>query len=133
MRKILALSILLLAACDGCATPGPHAVYPFDAKPLLVDDWFRLVHKRMEKCSGHSRSFDNIKWLVVEHGRMTEMGDAPARDGEIAGQWDPPSRIYLDAQYVHHVGVLRHEIGHYLWQRGDDLHEDPLFKMCVNI
>lgn len=65
---------------------------------------------------------------------MTEMGDdASTRGGSLAGQWDAPNRIYLDAQYLHSVVILKHEIGHYLWQRGDDLHEDSLFLACVNI
>lgn len=127
MRVLAVGAVLMLASCAAHAR-----VYSFGAERLNPEVWFRQLHRDMERCLGARRDYGRIEWLVAREGVMGEAGEV-AEGGTVAGKWSRPNRIYLDARYVMHPGVIKHELGHYIKQQGDPLHDDPLFQMCVSL
>lgn len=122
------------ATCAGCvpANYRPIQQQAFGALPLEPEAWYRLLYAEMESCLHIRRPFDKIRWFVVRPGLMTYAGEEPNGRGEIAGRWSWPDKIFLDARFIFHEGVLKHEMGHYLLGLSvKDQHSDPRFKACV--
>ena len=122
------------ATCSGCvpATFQPIQQQAFGALPLEPEAWYRILHKQMESCLKIQRPFDDIRWFVVRPGVMDWWGESPTGTGEIAGRWSWPNRVFLDARFTMHEGVVGHEILHYLLGIGvNDHHSDPRFRACV--
>ena len=132
-HRFAVIAITLLAACT-CASP-PRA-YAFHAEPLAPEGWYHDAQRQMERCLHKlgfkimNHSYDDIEWLMTRPGVMGPAGELPD-SGTIIGQWDAPNRIYLDARFVHSPIVIRHEVGHWMTQLGDSIHDDPRFLTCV--
>lgn len=127
MRNIfLIVATVLLTACAST----PPKTYAFGARPMEPEEWFERLHDEMQECLNVRRSYGSIRWLLVPAGIMGPHGEVSG--GGVAGMWSRSNRIYLDARTVFHGQTIRHEIGHYLRQEGDSLHDDPLFLFCIS-
>lgn len=130
-------SIALVVALVGCVSirppqnASPAPVYAFEAHPLIAEEWYRTLHVEIERCSGRTRDFNAILFLRVEPGRIGLYGET--RDSNVGGAWSRPARVYLDARLIWDEPTIRHELGHYIWQKGDELHDDPLFQICTKL
>lgn len=128
------LSLWVGATCfSGCATtPAVQPVQAFEAKPLEPEAWYRLLHLEVESCLGRQRPYEDVRWFVVRPGVMDMPGENATAEGMLAGRWSWPNKIFLDARYVFHEAVIRHELAHYiLGVTGFDQHSDPKFIECT--
>lgn len=127
-------ALWLGATCSGCVTPTfrPIQQQAFGALPLEPEEWYRILHAEMESCLKVRRDFDQIRWFVVQPGVMDWNGENVQGTGALAGRWSWPDKIFLDARFVFHEGVVKHEIGHYLLGLTvKDQHTDARFLACV--
>lgn len=134
MRLLGVLLVLACCAgaCNGCATAG--GVEPYEAKPLNPPAWFRNLHREMLECLDgmdakvKRRSYRGVRFFVARPGVMGEYGEVMPWAGEVAGKWSWPDHITLDARFVGHPAVIRHELGHFILQDGNASH--PIIELC---
>lgn len=131
MQKILLTICIawLLTVCSCCASPGKSFLY--NARPLHPEGWYARLYDQAKACviehGGSLRKgsqYSRIHWYVTTKGAM----------GDAIGLWSWPDRIFLDEMYAMNWYVVRHELLHDLLGAGlgQDAHDDPIFKACVD-
>lgn len=132
MKRTLALVMALTLSACGCATPMAE---PYQALPLSQPAWFVYLHRQMLECLERTgaqierRDYGGIRWFVARPGVMGDFGEVIPWSGEIAGKWSWPDHVILDARFVGHPAVVRHEMGHFILQVGDSAH--PVIEPCA--
>lgn len=135
MRLLMLGWVLALPACGGCvAPPAPVLTQPYEARPLDPPAWYKNLHEQVLDCLRQHGArianprFGGIRWYVARPGVMGDYGEVPPWSGDIAGKWSWPDVVILDARYVGHPGVIKHELAHYALQAGAVAH--PIIEVC---
>lgn len=133
MRRVAILLLcIFLVAWPACT----RVTYAFYAEPLAPEGWYQQAQQQMAHCLNLGglpivkRDFAEIEWLQTRPGAIGYRGLVPGTDS-IAAQWNYPDRIYIDARFTHDIAVVRHELGHWITQLGDELHADTTFLLCT--
>jgi hypothetical protein len=108
------LCLLALCAatttCRGIFEPG----FPMSAVRIPPPPQYRVWWEVVEKCSGHTRSFDGVSWYRVP------IGEGITLDGETAaGAWFASgNRIAIGDGWKQSGSLVRHEMLHAILQTG---------------
>jgi hypothetical protein len=114
LLALLVVASCAIAACYSWAEPSglPAAAYQ--------TWWDELV-----ACAGNKNglALEGIRWDVRGEPEPVEQGRIRV------GRWDPPNRIWIAESYQLRSWAVKHEMLHYLLQRGR--HPTPPFGLCT--
>lgn len=130
----LALLVLLLAGCEGCAAFTAHApdVHPILGGPRVIEvrptPALRLAWATVEYCVGRHEPIDRYRWFLVDGERFY----VPLPDGRdsisVVGYHDlARRRIYFARTWAGEPALWRHEILHAL---GVHYHGGGVYAAC---
>jgi hypothetical protein len=114
--------LLLLLVAASCAIA---ACYEWAAPTMLPDEQYREWWDELVACAGNKQglALEGIEWRIRLEPEQKD-------DGRIrAGQWTPPNKIWIAERWYLNAGVVKHEMLHYLLQRGG--HPVPPFDICT--
>lgn len=134
-RTLFVVVLLAFGACVPSATvPVEQPVRPYYAQPLIPEEWYAKVYDDVVACWGDLLPDDVVPFAALEFFLVPADGLVSYGSDAFtiaAGQWSWRRHVYLDTRFVMSELVLKHEISHAVMLKGDELHEHPKFKECV--
>lgn len=115
--KLSLILVTILAASATTASPTQLASVPHipGAAAWTPPDRYREIHESAQECTGRTRDYDLIQWMVVPGQSFYDPRHREA--GALIGLWVKPDTIYLSAGWKNVDWVPKHEMIHDLLQR----------------
>ena len=112
-------SLAVAVAVAGCDLLGPQfdavARRPLEPVPAQYIEWYIEV----QDCLDRKRDFGRIEWFVAQELYLDDV--------EKGGVWSPPIRITMRVDHILDQRAVKHEMIHYIEQRGG---HTPDFLRC---
>lgn len=112
--------MLFALACGNLTGPSFSSTNLEPLEPPLI---YRTWYNEVRYCLNIRRDYDAIEWYVAD--------ELILRGDEKGGVWRRPNRIALLKRLVYHKPTVKHEMIHYIRQKGD--HEFIIFWVCSRL